>query len=151
MSATVDAGPRRLPDARQQSELEALRARIAVLERAVADVQATLAATAPSAPDPVRDVRRLSALARCFGGAVFAGADVFEMAVHDGELRAAVQGVSARELGAWCRRVRRCPVGAYVLRRVGRDDRGVVWALDVSPDIHAGARRPCGAGVTLRP
>ena len=83
--------------ARQASEYAALLERVAVLERDLAAVQATLAAAAKPAPDPLIEQRRLSAIAQAFGGSVFVVADVLRMAAHDPELRETVTGASARE------------------------------------------------------
>ena len=125
--------------ARQASEYAALLERVAVLERDLAAVQATLAAAAKPAPDPLIEQRRLSAIAQAFGGSVFVVADVLRMAAHDPELRETVTGASARELGAWLRRLKARPLGGYRVLRVGRDDRGALWSLAVSADRHTPA------------
>src|SRR5262245_28911176 len=94
-------------------------------------------ACSPPTPDPLLDQRRLSAIAHAFGAAVFTVGDV--VASSDRELRATVDGVSRRRLGAWLRRLRGQPIGAYVLQRSKRDAGGYGWSLAVCPDIHTPA------------
>jgi hypothetical protein len=127
----------------RRSEMSALLARLEALERdhaALTRVVADLVAgdsekRSSESSDPLRDQRRLSAIALVFGESVFVVADVIESS--DRELRETLQGVSRRRLGAWLRRMKGRPVGGYVLERSKREAGGYGWSLAVCPDIHA--------------
>ena len=75
------------------------------------------------------DARLLSAVAARLGSAAFSAGDLVELAAVDREL-AAVAGDDARALGFRLRRLARCPVGPYRLRRVKRLNHGQLWELE---------------------
>ena len=84
----------------------------------------------PRRVDPVADARLFGAIAITFGRAIFATVDL--LASPSPELCAVLEGVESRVLGAWLKRLKARPIGGYVLRREGRDDRGALWSLSVS-------------------
>lgn len=117
---------------------EAIVTRLAALEQHNARLEATITDLAarvalserrrrvPS--DAARDAALLSAVAKTFGGAVFSTADLVARAAHDSELAAVLDGLDVRRVGAWLRRIKG-GAGAYRLERIGRDDRGTLWAV----------------------
>ena len=80
-------------------------------------------------PDPTSDARLLSAIAMAFSGEVFTTEDLQRKARLDSELRAALDGASGREIGAWLRRLHQHPTGRYTLRQVKREGGGWQWEL----------------------
>jgi hypothetical protein len=113
-------------------------ARLLALERAVHALEARFR-------EPIeQDDGLVSAIANCIAGRVFAARDLFTLAGADQQLRTALNGVtSAKRLGKRLRTLSRCPAARTLqVQRVGRDDRGVLWAVTVSEpsDLHAGPR-----------
>ena len=95
--------------------------------------------------DLAADSRLLSAVSFRLGSSAFSAADLVTLAGHDAELRQALGGTDARALGGRLKRLRAHPVAPYALRRVKRDDRGTLWEVIVSPDMHT---PPCLAPKT---
>ena len=46
---------------------------------------------------------------------------------------------TATHVGKCLRRVADQPIAGFVLRRVGRDNTGTIWGVQVTGDLHAGA------------
>ena len=90
---------------------------------------------------------RLSAIARLRGSAVFSTQDLLRYAAQDRELAAALDGLDARRIGTWLRRLRTHAVASYVLRRWKRDGGGAVWSVTVTTSKHlvdvVADRGPC--------
>jgi hypothetical protein len=118
----------------------ALTADVAALEARIAALEAERGRRRPV--DSAADQRLLSEIARLRGSTVFSGAELIALAAEDPALAAAIAGADARGVGAGLVRLHRQPRGPYVVRRVGRDATGIVWALDlaVSAPLHT---RPC--------
>lgn len=108
-----------------QVEVAALRARVEALEKTGSN------ATRLRRPAPANDAALLSAIAVSIGASIFGAVDL--LAVRDGELPALLDGLDARRVGSRLRRIHR-QHGAtrYRLEKIGRDGRGILWALYVT-------------------
>ena len=88
----------------------------------------------PCQPDQV-----LATIAASVGGRVFNAAELRRHALVDENLRRALGDLSSQQVGiklrAWAGR----DVGGLTVVRVGRDADGVMWAVSVTPELHAGA------------
>ena len=147
MSAMV----RRAPAAMMERRIAALEAAVATLRREVAELQHAHARSRrrtredSSQVSQADDARWLSALAARFGGELFSAVQVRDSC--DSEVRAAFAGLSARQIGAWLRRMQACSVAPYQVRSLKREGAGRVWELtvDVSADRHT---HGCQAAIT---
>ena len=121
-----------------QVEVAALRARVEALEKTGSN------ATRLRRPAPANDAALLSAIAVSIGASIFGAVDL--LAVRDGELPALLDGLDARRVGSRLRRIHR-QHGAtrYRLEKIGRDGRGILWAV-VCHDLHADIHRPLRRG-----
>ena len=89
----------------------------------------------PRRPAPEDDGALMAAIALSVGACVFSAVDL--LAVRDGELPALLDSMDARRLGSWLRRIYRQHGGTrYRLEKIGRDGRGILWAVDVGHHIH---------------
>jgi len=82
--------------------------------------------------DPAADGRLLAAVAAGVGAAVFSASDLIAHARHDRELRQALAGASARQIGKVLRRLYAHPSGPYSVERIGRDGNGSLWSVRAS-------------------
>jgi len=113
---------------RLSADLAAVCERVAVLERA-ARVHAD------------DDVALMAALVAAVGACVFSAAEILDHATIDRDLHAALRSRrTAKAVGLRLRGIADQPLGGFVLRRVGRDEHGILWGLQVASDLHPG---PC--------
>ena len=98
---------------------------LARLRRQLAGVTRPATATDHAAAD----AQLLGVLAHALGGAVFSVHDIEALGRHHPELAAQVHGQTRLELGARLKRLHGRRTGDYVLHRVGRNNRGVLWCV----------------------
>ena len=82
----------------------------------------------------------MAAVVASVGATVFTAAELVAHARVDRDLDAAVRGYTAKRLGKRLRALADHPIAGCVLRRVGRDHAGTIWAVQVVDDLHGG---PC--------
>lgn len=107
-------------------ELGALADRVAVLER-----------QARGRVDD--DAALMRVLVGSVGDTVFSARELVAHARVDHELQAALRSRTTQQVGKRLRAMVDQPRGGFVLRRIGRDHAGTIWAVQVLDDLHAGS------------
>ena len=110
------------------ARLVAAEAEIVTLKAAVAELQRARG----RGPRDGADDHLLEALAELIDGGDFHAADLVERGQIDpvlGMLLTEVGLTTPEDVGYWLRRYREAVVRGRVLTRIGRDDRGAVWAF----------------------
>jgi hypothetical protein len=89
----------------------------------------------PCHPNAARFLAAVAASAR---GHVFSAAELVAHGQTDADLCEALNGRTSRQVGKQLRALADHPVEGLVVRRIGRDGDGTIWAVQVA-DLHADA------------
>lgn len=116
--------------------LAALRADVAALRDRVARLEQ---GRRRGPIDPAAEVRLLSAIATAAAGRVFTCGELIAHASVDPDLAHAIGARSSRRLGKWLRSLNGRAVGGYRIVRIGRDQAGSLWTVQVVEHLHGGA------------
>jgi hypothetical protein len=87
-------------------------------------------------PSAVDDARFVAAIAASAKGCAFSSAELLQHVRVDADLREVLGGRTSRQIGKQLRALADRPVGGFVVRRIGRDGDGTIWAVQAA-DLHA--------------
>ena len=130
----------------KRAAIAAARAGLAALLR-VARLEAIVTGLQRQLAEPAEAVAFVGVIASATRGRVFSAGELVAHAQVDAGLRRVIGDRTSRQIGKRLRAVVDRPSGGYIVRRIGRDGSGSIWAVQVLDHLHGGAGLGLDAGV----